>query len=215
VGTNQEHSTLSLPALQPPLAVGANILGTYAGQHNIWCRLSQGLSIRLLRSVGIGVQKLTTPRVEEVAACPGSAQEGPARRVARIKVLAEHRAGGACVPTWASRKQAQEGSLLHADLGRVSVPIDSLCHRDPRACRSHRSVRRLRPELDQAGECAPWGVVRSVLGTPPGRSALPHRVPRRPTSPAARRLRHTSVSEFCDYRTPSLPTYEGSGYEEK
>lgn len=50
----------------------------------------------------IGVQKLTTPQVEEVAACPGSAQEGPARRGARIKALAERRAGGACVPTWAS-----------------------------------------------------------------------------------------------------------------
>jgi hypothetical protein len=60
------------------------------------------VSIGVQMLTGIGVQMLTTPQVEEVAACPGSAQEGPARRVARIKALAERRAGGACVPTWAS-----------------------------------------------------------------------------------------------------------------
>ena len=36
------------------------------------------------------------------AACPGSAQEGPARCAATATSLAERRAGGACGPTWAS-----------------------------------------------------------------------------------------------------------------
>src|SRR5437870_10039428 len=36
------------------------------------------------------------------AACPGSAQEGPARCAATAKSLAERRAGGSCVPTRAS-----------------------------------------------------------------------------------------------------------------
>src|ERR1700737_5100930 len=36
------------------------------------------------------------------AACPGSAQEGPARCAATAKSLAERRAGRSCVPTWAS-----------------------------------------------------------------------------------------------------------------
>src|SRR5438876_7771357 len=36
------------------------------------------------------------------AACPGSAQEGPVRCAATVTSLAERRAGGSCVPTWAS-----------------------------------------------------------------------------------------------------------------
>src|SRR6266704_1171896 len=42
------------------------------------------------------------PRGSAGAACPGSAQEGPARCAATAKSLAERRAGGSCVPTWAS-----------------------------------------------------------------------------------------------------------------
>jgi hypothetical protein len=36
------------------------------------------------------------------AACPGSAQEGPARCAATATSLAARRAGGRCVPTWTS-----------------------------------------------------------------------------------------------------------------
>jgi putative transposase len=76
-----------------------------------------------LALVSIGVQMLTTPQVEEVAACPGSAQEGPARRVARVKALAERRAGGACVPTWASGGSAAvlEAPAVVAGLDDVAV----------------------------------------------------------------------------------------------
>src|SRR5260370_17758258 len=42
------------------------------------------------------------PRGSAGAGCPGSAQEGPARCAATAKSLAERRAGGSCVPTWAS-----------------------------------------------------------------------------------------------------------------
>src|SRR5882724_6661240 len=42
------------------------------------------------------------PRGSAGAACPGSAQEGPARCAATATSLAERRAGGSCVPTWAS-----------------------------------------------------------------------------------------------------------------
>src|SRR6266702_3285412 len=43
-----------------------------------------------------------SPRGSVGAACPGSAQEGPARCAATAKSLAARRAGGSCVPTWAS-----------------------------------------------------------------------------------------------------------------
>jgi len=42
------------------------------------------------------------PRGSVGAACPGSAQEGPVRCAATANSLAERRAGGSCVPTWAS-----------------------------------------------------------------------------------------------------------------
>src|SRR6516164_9548422 len=42
------------------------------------------------------------PRGSIGSACPGSAQEGPARCAATATSLAERRAGGSCVPTWAS-----------------------------------------------------------------------------------------------------------------
>src|SRR6266567_2521360 len=43
-----------------------------------------------------------SPRGSVEAACPGSAQEGPARCAATATSLVARRAGGSCVPTWAS-----------------------------------------------------------------------------------------------------------------
>src|SRR5258708_9083396 len=51
------------------------------------------------------------PRGSVGAACPGSAQEGPARCAATATSLAARRAGGSCVPTWASSWSCRD---LHA-----------------------------------------------------------------------------------------------------
>jgi len=56
------------------------------------------------------------------AACPGSAQEGPARCVATATSLAKRRAGGSCVPTWASSSHAGAGTLC-AMGGAFSKPL--------------------------------------------------------------------------------------------
>ena len=59
------------------------------------------------------------------AACPGSAQEGPARCAATAKSLAERRAGGSCVPTWASSWSCRYWHVLRDErrFQQASTPL--------------------------------------------------------------------------------------------
>ena len=80
-----------------------------------------GLSIGVEMLTGIGVEMLTTPQVEEVAACPGSAQEGPARCGARIKAAGRAARGG-CLCAHLGKR----GDQLRFLKRQLSLPVSMM-----------------------------------------------------------------------------------------
>src|SRR5260370_38406547 len=75
------------------------------------------------------------PRGSVGGACPGSAQEGPARCAATATSLAARRAGGSCVPTWASSWSCRDWHarrhgrrLQKAGAARLQQPVAVSSH---------------------------------------------------------------------------------------